>query len=62
MKEKFKSLMKNDTSDLVNLPKGKCVIGTNWVYKTKYKSYGTICKHKAHLVENFMHKRKKLII
>jgi hypothetical protein len=32
------------------LPKGKEVIGTKWVYKTKYKSDGTIDKYKAHLV------------
>jgi hypothetical protein len=41
--------VRNDTLDLVNLPKGKEVIGTKWVYKNKYKSDGTIDKYKAHL-------------
>jgi hypothetical protein len=49
-KQEFNALVKNDTWDLVSLPKGKDVIGTKWVYKTKYKSDGTIDKHKAHLV------------
>jgi hypothetical protein len=44
------SLARNDISDLVNLPKGKDVICTKWVYKTKYKSYDTIDKYKACLV------------
>ena len=42
--------MRNDTWDLVILPKGKDVIDTKWVYKTKYKSDGTIDKYKARLV------------
>jgi hypothetical protein len=44
------ALLRNDTWDLVSLPKGKDVIGTKWVYKTKYKSDGTIDKYKARLV------------
>jgi len=42
-------LVRNDTWDLVNLPKGKDVIGTKWVYKSMYKSNGTIDNHKSHL-------------
>ena len=42
--------MRNDTWDLVSLLEGKCVIGTKWVYKTKYRSYGTIYKYKSYLV------------
>ena len=38
------------TWDLVELPKGKDVIGLKWIYKTKYKEDGSIQKHKAHLV------------
>jgi len=51
MEAELNSLVRNDTWDLVNLPKGKEVIGTKWVYKTKYKSDGTIDKYKARLVE-----------
>jgi len=55
--------VRNDTWDLVSLPKGKHIIGTKWVYKTKYKPYGTIDKYKAHLVaKGYMHKRRELII
>jgi hypothetical protein len=43
-------LVKNDTWDLVSLTKGKYLIGNRWVYKTKYKSDGTIGKYKASLV------------
>jgi hypothetical protein len=50
MEVEFNALVKNDTWDLVKLPKGKDVIGTKWVYKTKYNSDGSIDKHKAHLV------------
>ena len=42
--------MRNDTQDLVKLPKGKHVTDTEWVYKTKYKAYGKIDKYKSHLV------------
>jgi hypothetical protein len=50
MEAELNVLVRNDTWDLVNLPKGKEVIGTKWVYKTKYKLDGTIDKYKAHLV------------
>jgi hypothetical protein len=50
MEAEFNALVKNDTWNLVKLPKGKDVIGTKWVYKTKYNSNGSIDKHKACLV------------
>lgn len=42
--------MTNDAWDLVNLLKVKYLIGTTWVYKTKYKYDGTIDKYKSRLV------------
>jgi len=42
--------VKNDTCNLVILPKGKDVIGPKWVHKTKYKSNGSIDKYKPSLV------------
>ena len=36
---------------LVELPLGKDVVGTKWIYKMKYKSNGTIDKYIARLVE-----------
>ena len=42
--------MKNNTWDLVDRPSKCKAIGTKWVYKTKYKSNGTLDKYKAWLV------------
>jgi hypothetical protein len=47
MEAELNALVRNDTWDLVSLPKGKYVINTKWVYKTKYKSDGTIHKYKS---------------
>eukprot|EP01018_Ginkgo_biloba_P033837 Gb_09512 [translate_table: standard] len=46
----FDALVRNDTWTLMELPLDKDVIGTKWIYKTKYKSDGSIDKHKARLV------------
>ena len=35
---------------MVDLPKGKEVIGVRWVYKTKSNAEGKIERHKARLV------------
>lgn len=43
-------MQRNDTWDIITLPKGKKAIGNKWVYKLKYKSDGTIDGYKAHLV------------
>jgi hypothetical protein len=51
MEPELNSLVRNDTWDLVYLPKGKELIGTKRVYKTKYKLDGTIDKYKARLIE-----------
>jgi hypothetical protein len=50
MEAELNALVRNDTWNSMNLPKGKEVIGTKWVYKTKYTSDGTIDKYTAHLV------------
>eukprot|EP01018_Ginkgo_biloba_P003801 Gb_04010 [translate_table: standard] len=50
MESKFDALVRNDTSTLMELPLDKDVIGTKWIYKTKYKYYGSINKNKARLV------------
>ena len=50
MEEEMHSIEKNETWELVELPKDKKCIGCKWVYKTKYNSDGTIEKHKARLV------------
>lgn len=50
MDEEFQSIEKNQTWDLVELPKDKDVIGVKWVYKPKYNADGKVEKHKARLV------------
>jgi len=50
MEEKFDALVGNDTWTLMELPLNKDVIGIKWIYKTKYKSDGSIEKYKARLV------------
>jgi hypothetical protein len=47
MQVEFNALVRNDAWDLVSLPKGKDVISSKWLYKTKYKS-------------NVMHKRERI--
>nr|KYP47011.1 Retrovirus-related Pol polyprotein from transposon TNT 1-94 [Cajanus cajan] len=57
MEEELKSIEKNDTWEMVNLPQNKKVIVVKWVFKTKLKSDGSIAKHKARLVaKGFMQK------
>jgi hypothetical protein len=51
MNEEYRSLMENDTWDLVPLPKGKKLFRCKWVYITKYASNGSVERHKARLVD-----------
>eukprot|EP00253_Pinus_taeda_P018634 PITA_18634 len=50
MDEEMNAIERNKTWDLVELPKGKKVIGVKWVYKTKCNAEGKIERHKARLV------------
>ena len=50
MQIKLDSIEKNDSWTLVPRPPRRNVIGVKWVNKTKYKSDGTLDKHKACLV------------
>ena len=50
MQSEMDSIHKNGTWELCELPKGKNVIGTKWVYKIKRKSDGSIDRYKARLV------------
>jgi Reverse transcriptase (RNA-dependent DNA polymerase) len=50
MNEELKALEKNDTWDIINLPKNKKLVGCKWVYKIKYNCDGTIERYKARLV------------
>jgi hypothetical protein len=48
--EEYRSLMENDTWDLVPLPKGRKLVICKWVYRTKYASDGSVESHKVWLV------------
>jgi Reverse transcriptase (RNA-dependent DNA polymerase)/Integrase core domain len=50
MMEEIESINSNKTWSLVDLAKGKKVIGLKWVYKLKKDSEGRVVKHKARLV------------
>jgi hypothetical protein len=50
MNEEYRSLMENNTWDLVPLPKGRKLVRCKWVYRTKYASDGSVERHKARLV------------
>jgi len=50
MHEELKALTENHTWTIVSLPAGKEVVGCRWIFKTKFKSDGTVDRHKAHLV------------
>ena len=42
MDEEYRSLIANDTWDLVPLPKGRKIFICKWVYITKYASDGSV--------------------
>ena len=50
MQTEIEALERNGTWTITDLPPGKKPIGCKWVYKLKYKSDGTIERHKARLV------------
>lgn len=47
IKEALKSIEKNKTWELVDLPQGKKSIGVRWVYKVKENPKCEIVKHKT---------------
>lgn len=47
MKEEIQALLKNETWNLVPIPKGVKPISCKWVYKLKTKADGSVERHKA---------------
>ncbi|GJR81314.1 ribonuclease H-like domain-containing protein [Tanacetum coccineum] len=50
MNSEMDALLRNDTWDIVDLPKDRKAIGSKWIFKIKYKSSGEIDRYKARLV------------
>nr|DAD39485.1 TPA_asm: hypothetical protein HUJ06_013808 [Nelumbo nucifera] len=50
MDSEIKSIEKNDTWVLTDLPAGAKKIGVKWIYKTKLNEHGNVDKYKARLV------------
>jgi len=50
MNEELKALIENHIWSVVPLSVGKQVVGYHWIFKTKFKSDGSVDRHKAHLV------------
>ena len=48
--EEMKALKKNETWDVVEIPRGKTPVGCKWVFTIKYNSDGGIERYKARLV------------
>lgn len=55
MDVEIKSIIENNTWELVDLPDGAKVIGVKWVFKTKFNEKGAIDKFKARLVAKGFH-------
>ncbi|KAH9675580.1 retrovirus-related pol polyprotein from transposon RE1 [Citrus sinensis] len=50
MNDEMRSLQKNQTWELVDLPPGKKPVGCRWIYTIKYKADGSIERYKVRLV------------
>ena len=51
MDEERECIEKNQTWELVDVPKVKELINIKWIYKTKQEADGNVQKHKARMVE-----------
>ena len=58
MHEELTAMADNGTWSVVPLPQGKKTIGCRWIFKSKYKSDGTISHHKARLVAKGYNQRE----
>ncbi|GJX71810.1 ribonuclease H-like domain-containing protein [Tanacetum coccineum] len=57
MNNEMQALYENGTWELVDLPIGRKVIGSKWVYRIKYMSSGKIERYKARLVAKGFNQR-----
>jgi histone deacetylase 1/2 len=47
MEDEFDALQRNQTWWLVPKPPGISIIGSKWIFKTKFRHDGSVNKHKA---------------
>ena len=52
MDEEIKSIEKNNTWELSELPKGHKAIGVKWIFKKKKNASGEVVRYKARLIFN----------
>jgi hypothetical protein len=50
MNEELDQIEKNNTWDMVQIPEGKNVIGSKWIFKNKLNEQGQVIRNKARLV------------
>nr|GEV77717.1 ribonuclease H-like domain-containing protein [Tanacetum cinerariifolium] len=50
MNQEIDALLRNNTWEIMNLPKDRKAIGSKWIYKIKFRSSGEIDRYKARLV------------
>ena len=50
MEEELRSIEKNHTWEMIELPQNKIPIDLKWVFKVKLKQDGSVAKHKTRLV------------
>ena len=50
MEDEFDALQRNQTWTLVPRPPGTNIVGSKWIFKTKFRPDGSVDKHKARLV------------
>ena len=62
MNEKYDAITRNQTWELIELPKNKVPIGRKWLYKSMFKSDGSIHKYNARLVMKGYSKNRELIM
>ena len=48
--KEMKALEKNCTWELVDLSRGKTIVGCKWVFTVKYKADGSLDRYKARMV------------
>ncbi|CAH9062481.1 unnamed protein product [Cuscuta epithymum] len=58
MQDELESLQKNQTYEIVELPKGKKALRNKWVFKLKKDANGQVVKHKARLVVKGFQQKK----